>query len=149
MTTRLAHAQCFSISGETLVSVHGHFPIVMHAFVTLRGWPRMQRHAGAGHFFGTCVFLGPTFEQKCCKMFTDRYTNAMKSLTSLGYRSSCIWCAFVNIDIHSSFIWWFGFGLSIWAKKWLIMCPKQNSAMRSATKCQAIGTQSFCVLTNR
>ena len=35
-------------------------------------------------------FLGPTFEQKRCKMFTECYINAMKSLTSLGYRSQIV-----------------------------------------------------------
>ena len=41
-------------------------------------------------------FLGPTFEQKCCKTFTERYINAMKSLTSLDYRFSCVTHMLIN-----------------------------------------------------
>ena len=75
MMTRPAHTQRFKIFEETLVSVHGHF----HMFVMLRCCRRTQRHAGAGKIIehGQNFFLGPMFEQKRRKPFTEHDINAM------------------------------------------------------------------------
>ena len=92
----------FHFFGETLVSVHGRFPIARHALLTWLGCRRTSRHAGPKKSFWTCSKLFPrynvwaTFEQNVHRSFTYRYTNAMKSFTSLGYRYACVWCAFVK-----------------------------------------------------
>ena len=51
MTFRPTHAKRFPFFGETLVSVHGRFPIARHALLTLLGCRRTPRHAGAENKF--------------------------------------------------------------------------------------------------
>ena len=88
--------QRLSLFQETLVIVHGRFYIVTPAFVTLPGCRRTQRDMlGQEKIIehGQNVFLDPTFEHNHCKTFIEHYINTMKSLTSLVYHFSGVWCA--------------------------------------------------------
>ena len=60
-----------------------------HAFSTLLGCRRTQRHAGAEKVFEHAHNFErfTTFEQKRCKSFKDRYTNVIKSLITVSHYS--------------------------------------------------------------
>ena len=78
----------FHFFWETLVSVHGRFPIARHALLTLLGCRRTPRHAGLKKVFKHAqnLFLGPTFEQRLSKTFTDRSHIVIQTLWNRSLR---------------------------------------------------------------